>query len=68
MLVLSRSVGESIIVGEVTFRILEQRGKRIRIGIEAPIEMPIARDELLSDDPAMALRTETVTDRTRESA
>ena len=48
MLILSRRVNESIIVnGDITFTILAIRGNQIRIGIEAPPEVTIVRDELL---------------------
>jgi carbon storage regulator CsrA len=50
MLVLSRKLGESIVVqtpsGEVVFKILEQRKKEIRVGIEAPQSIHILREEL----------------------
>ncbi|MCC7084404.1 MAG: carbon storage regulator CsrA [Pirellulales bacterium] len=47
MLVLSRKRGEKIVIGgviEVT--IIELKGDRIRIGIEAPLEVPIHRQEV----------------------
>ena len=51
MLILSRRVNESIIVnGDITFTILAIRGNQIRIGIEAPPEVTIVRDELLDRD------------------
>ena len=51
MLILSRRVNESIIVnGDITFTILAIRGNQIRIGIEAPPEVTIVRDELLERD------------------
>ena len=54
MLVLSRKVDEVIVIdGRVHLRILQIRGNRIRIGIEAPDGMSITRSEitreLLSD-------------------
>lgn len=69
MLVLSRVPGEAIVVGDVTIRLLEFRGKRAVIGIQAPLEVPIVREELI--DP-LALRSaeapKVVTELTRESA
>jgi carbon storage regulator len=48
MLVLSRKTDERIIIDErITITILEVRGGNIRIGIDAPKEMPILREELL---------------------
>jgi carbon storage regulator len=48
MLVLSRKTDQSIIIDErITITVLEVRGDRIRLGIEAPKEIPIMREELL---------------------
>jgi carbon storage regulator len=48
MLVLTRNVGESITVGtDVIIRVLQVNGKHVRIGIEAPRDLPIWRTELL---------------------
>jgi carbon storage regulator len=47
MLVLSRRADESIIIDQrITITILEVRGNQIRIGIEAPKEVPVVRKEL----------------------
>jgi carbon storage regulator len=41
-------VGESITVGtDVIIRVLQVNGKHVRIGIEAPRDLPIWRTELL---------------------
>ncbi|RLV56453.1 carbon storage regulator [Aeromicrobium phragmitis] len=48
MLVLSRRVGEQLIIGdEVTVTVLEVKGDVVRIGIEAPRSVPVNRAELL---------------------
>jgi carbon storage regulator len=48
MLVLSRKVGEKIFVGEnIYITVVEVQGNRVRIGIEAPKDVPIYRAELL---------------------
>lgn len=48
MLVLSRRVGESIVIGDdVTITILEVRSDGIRIGVEAPRSIAVHRAELL---------------------
>ena len=53
MLVLSRKTDERIIIDEpITITILEVRGDKIRIGIEAPKEVPVLREELLVKDTA----------------
>jgi carbon storage regulator len=49
MLVLSRKPGEQIqIDGHITVTVLGVEGKRIRLGIDAPREVPIVRTELKS--------------------
>lgn len=48
MLVLSRKTNEEIMIGdEVKITIVRVKGNTVRIGIEAPREMAIARGELL---------------------
>jgi len=50
MLVLSRKPGEQIrIDGNITVTVLGVEGKRIRLGIDAPKEVPILRTELKSE-------------------
>lgn len=50
MLVLSRRVGESVVVGDdVTITVLEVRGDVVRIGIDAPRSVAVHRAELLVD-------------------
>ena len=47
MLVLTRKLGESIVIGNnVRVTILEMQGKQIRLGIEAPSEVPVHRGEV----------------------
>jgi carbon storage regulator len=47
MLVLTRKVGEALNIGdEIKIVITEIKNKRIRIGIEAPKEIKIYRDEI----------------------
>jgi carbon storage regulator len=48
MLVLSRKLGEKIVIGEnITLIIIEIGRGKARIGIEAPRDMPIWRKEVL---------------------
>ncbi len=48
MLVLTRKVGESIVINEnITIRILSITGSRVRMGFEAPDEVGILRGELV---------------------
>ena len=47
MLVLSRKVGESIVIGDdVVVTILEIRGDLIRVGIDAPNRVKVHRSEV----------------------
>lgn len=47
MLVLSRRPGESLRIGhEVVVTIIEVRGDQVRIGIDAPREVPVNREEV----------------------
>ena len=47
MLVLSRLKGESIIIGhKVKVMVVEVRGGKVRLGIEAPEEITVNREEV----------------------
>ncbi|MBP7114002.1 MAG: carbon storage regulator [Candidatus Peribacteraceae bacterium] len=46
MLVLSRKVGEKILIGNVVLYVISINGNRVKLGFEAPLEVPILRDEL----------------------
>ena len=47
MLVLSRQRDESIMIGEkVVVTIVDIRGDKVRLGIEAPAEIPVHRQEI----------------------
>ena len=49
MLVLSRKVGERILIGdEIAVTVVRVTGGGVRIGIEAPAEMAVIREELKS--------------------
>ncbi|MFK7818874.1 MAG: carbon storage regulator CsrA [Planctomycetaceae bacterium] len=47
MLVLSRQRDESIMIGDdIVIRIVDIRGDKVRIGIEAPSEIAVHREEV----------------------
>ena len=57
MLVLSRKKNESIVVDDsIIITVVEIRGDKVRLGIEAPREVPIHRSEVRD---AMAAQAET---------
>ena len=60
MLILSRRTDESIVIGdEVTITILSVKGKQVRIGITAPPDVSVHREEIYqriqSGDPESAV-------------
>ena len=49
MLVLSRKVGERIQIGDdVQLVVLKSKGGRVQLGIDAPRDVPIQRQEVLA--------------------
>lgn len=50
MLVLTRSIGEKLIIGdgEIKLTVLDIRGSQVRIGIEAPRSVAVHREEIFA--------------------
>ncbi|MFC1591860.1 carbon storage regulator CsrA [Thermodesulfobacteriota bacterium] len=47
MLVLTRKVGEKIQIGDdITILIMEIKGKQVRLGIDAPSDVKVHREEI----------------------
>jgi carbon storage regulator len=48
VLILTRKVGESITIGDgsVTVSVMEVKGRQVRLGINAPANTPIHREEV----------------------
>lgn len=49
MLILSRKRGETVVIGEhITLMVVDIHGGKVRLGIDAPKDVPISRGELLT--------------------
>ncbi|MFZ7172139.1 carbon storage regulator CsrA [Avibacterium avium] len=47
MLILTRKVGESLLIGdEISITILSVRGNQIKVGVNAPKEVSVYREEI----------------------
>jgi carbon storage regulator len=57
MLVLSRKPGEKVRIGsDITLEVLEVKGRRVRIGLDAPLHIRIVRAEIYDHLGGLLLR------------
>lgn len=55
MLILTRKIDQGIVIaGNIYVRVLGVQRDRVKIGISAPIEIAVLREELLESDEAQA--------------
>lgn len=46
-LILTRRVGETVVIGDnITFTVLGVKGSQVRVGINAPKDVPVHREEI----------------------
>ncbi|NQT40559.1 MAG: carbon storage regulator [Planctomycetes bacterium] len=54
MLVLMRKKGQAIVVGQdVTVTVLEVHGSRVKLGLTAPADVPIRREDSVEPPPTV---------------
>lgn len=47
MLILTRRVGETVVIGrEITINVVGVKGNQVRLGIDAPADVPVHRGEV----------------------
>lgn len=55
MLVLSRKVGERILLGDnIRITVVRVSGGGVRLGIEAPSDISVVREEVVANSPAVS--------------
>lgn len=69
MLILTRRAGESIVIGNnVVVKIVEVRGDQIRLGIEAPRDVQVHREEVYREIEAHNTRAASSVNQARKLA
>ena len=69
MLVLSRKKNESIVINnDITVVVVEIRGDKVRLGVEAPKEVPVHRREVYDAIQKSGIATPEITPETASDA
>lgn len=62
MLILTRRIGENLCIGDaIEVRVLGIKGNQVRIGIDAPSDVAVMRQELLSRKAPVPAETDPLT-------
>ena len=60
MLILTRKINETILIGEnISIKVVEIRGKQVRLGIQAPADILVLRGEMKLREQDEAVEPET---------
>lgn len=66
MLVLSRKIGEAIVIGDdIVVTVTRMAGNRVTLGITAPSQVRVLRSELAAEEDAQLAEPERHSDRMR---
>ena len=71
MLILSRRIGESLVIGDnptVTATVIHIHGNKVKLGITAPKEVPVDREEIRRMKKNLARKNATLAARIPEEA
>ena len=62
MLILSRKIGDTIVIGDVKIKIIAVQGNIVRVGTEAPKEVKVhhegARKQIQDEKPSIEIKKE----------